>query len=203
MQKKLKYTKRGLSLVEMLFGVSIFIAVVLVLTMFSRNVWLYNAFIGADLASVDAGRKVLKTMVSEIRTAGTANNGAYTLALANNNALTFYSDIDNDGLKEKVRYFLSGTTLQKGVIKPAGSPLTYNAINEKISNLMNNVTNTSLFEYYDKNYDGTTNPLSSPVNIPLVRLIKINILSDLDQKKSPVPKTFSTQVSIRNLKDNL
>ena len=73
----------------------------------------------------------MKTMVSEIRTASTANTGAYTIGLATDSALTFYSDTDNDGLKEKVRYFITGTTLQKGLTKPTGSPLSYNALMKK------------------------------------------------------------------------
>lgn len=196
-------TKKGFSLVEVLFGVSIFVLIMGALILFSRNIWDYNSFVSLGLANADAGRQVLKTMVSEIRTASDANTGAYTIGVAGNTAFTFYSDIDNDGLKEKVRYFLTGTTLQKGVIKPTGSPLIYNSLNEKISTLASNVINTSIFEYYDKNYDGTTAPLSSPVNLPAVRLIKIIMTIEKDPNRLPAPKTFSTQVSIRNLKDNL
>ncbi len=188
---------------ETLCAVAIFVLIVGALTFFSRNVWVYNSFLQADLANVDAGRQIMKTMVSEIRTASTANTGAYTIGLATDSALTFYSDTDNDGLKEKVRYFITGTTLQKGLTKPTGSPLSYNALNEKISTLMPNLTSSSIFQYYDKNDDGTTAALGAPVSIPAIRLIKITIVSDQNPERSPTPKTFSTQVSIRNLKDNL
>ena len=106
-------------------------------------------------------------------------------------------------MKEKVRYFLAGTTLQKGVIKPTGSPLIYNSINEKISTFVNNVISTSIFDYYDENYDGTTAPLSFPVNVSDIRLVKITVMVEQDPNRSPTPMVFSTQVSIRNLKDNL
>lgn len=202
MINKLK-TEDGFSLVEVLFGVSIFILIIGVLTLFSRNIWVYNSSVSLGLVNADAGRQVLKTMVSEIRTASDANTGAYAIGAAGNATFTFYSDIDDDGLKEKVRYFRAGTTLQKGATKPTGSPLTYSSLNEKISTLAYNVINTSIFEYYDKNYDGTTAPLSSPVNIPAIRLIKIIITIEQDPNRPPAPKTFSTEVSIRNLKDNL
>jgi hypothetical protein len=195
--------KKGFTLVEILFGISIFILIVLGITLFSRNVWVYNAFISGGLVDTDAGRKVLKTLTSEIRTASTADTGAYTISGATATSFTFYSDIDNDGLKERVRYFLSGTSFQKGVIKPTGSPLTYNAGNEQISTLIDKLANSLLFEYYDRNYAGTGTPLSSPVNIPNIRLVKVTIVLDNDPNRSPVPLTFSTQVSIRNLKDNL
>ncbi|MBU0998928.1 type II secretion system GspH family protein [Patescibacteria group bacterium] len=206
MQKKIKNKIKlasGFTLIETLFGISIFILIVILLTLFSRNVWIYNSFVAGGLADTNAGRQVLKTLTSEIRTASTANTGAYTISLATATAFTFYSDIDNDGLKEKVRYFLSETSLQKGTTKPTGSPLTYNPANETISTLIDKLANSVLFEYYDRNYDGNTAPLSSPVNIPDIRLVKVTIVLDKDPNRSPTPMTFSTQVSIRNLKDNL
>ena len=205
MQKIFKNKKKsagGFTIIETLFGVSIFVLVMLALTFFSRNIWSYNSFISAGLTDADTGRQTIKTMTSEIRTASAANTGAYVISLANVDAFTFYSDIDDDGLKEKVRYFLNGPLLQKGVIKPTGNPLTYSGT-ETILTLVSNVTNSSIFEYYNKDYAGTEAPLSFPVNIPSIRLIKITITTDKDANRPPAPMTFSTQVSIRNLKDNL
>ncbi len=202
MPKKFKY-KKGFTLVETLFGVAIFVVIVGALTLFSRNIWVYNSFVSAGLSDANSARQTLKIITAEIRTASIADTGSYVIALANSTAFTFYSDIDDDGLKEKVRYFLNGTTLQKGVIKPSGSPLTYNPTSETISTLVSNITNNSIFNYYDKNYDGTTAALGTPVNIPLVRLIKVTIQIDKDPNKAPNAMTFSTQISIRNLKDNL
>ena len=202
MENKLKNKlSSGFTLVEILFGVSIFILIFFALTLFSRNIWVYNSFVSVGLANIDAGRQTMKTMVSEIRTASTADTGAYTISQAGVSSFIFYSNIDNDALKEKVRYFLNGSQLQKGVIKPTGSPLSYNALNETIITLMSNVTNTSIFDYYDENYDGTTAALSSPVTISSVRLVKITINVDSDPNRAPAATTFSTQVSIRNLKD--
>src|SRR3989338_5221978 len=177
MQKKIKTknkkadfgNNRGFTLVEILFGVGIFVIIVGALTFFSRNIWIYGSYVSVGLSDANSGRIALKTMVAEIRTASTAETGSYVIALATATAFTFYSDIDNDGLKEKVRYFLNGSELQKGVIKPTGSPLFYNVVNEKISTLTSYLTN--------------------------------------DQKKppNPAPRTtsFSSQVYLRNLKENL
>lgn len=201
--KKKTGKQNGFTLIETLLVVAIFVLIVGVLTLFSRNVWIYNTFISAGLVNADTGRQVLKTMTSEIRTASVANTGAYVISAAETSSFSFYSDIDSDGLKEKIRYFLIGVSLQKGTIKPTGNPLTYNPANEKISTLASNITNTSIFSYYDKFYDGTTAPLSFPVGVSDVRLIKITIVLDQDPNRPPAPMTLSTQVSIRNLKDNL
>lgn len=203
MLNNIKNKKRGFTLVETLFGVAIFVLVVGVLTLFSRNIWLYNSFIGIELNNTNIGKQAIKTMTAEIRTASAANTGAYAIGAASTTSFTFYSDIYDNGLKEKVRYFLNGTTLQKGVVKPTGSPMSYNGASEVITTLVSNVTNSSIFDYYDKNYDGTTAALGAPVDISAVRLVKITITIDLNTNNSPAPATFSTQVSLRNLKDNL
>lgn len=195
--------ENGFTMIEIMFGMFVFVLILLLLTLFSRNTWTYNSFISGGLVETDAGRQVLKTLTSEIRTASTADTGAYLIALAEESTLIFYSDIDDDGLKERIRYFLSGTSFQKGVIKPTGSPLSYNPQNETITTLIDQLTNSVLFEYYDRNYSGTESPLSSPISVPDIRLVKITIVIDKDPNKPPSAMTFSTQVSIRNLKDNL
>jgi hypothetical protein len=50
---------------------------------------------------------------------------------------------------------------------------------------------------------GTSSPLTQPVITTNVRLIKINLMIDVDPNRAPVIKTYTSQVSIRNLKDNL
>lgn len=196
-------SRGGFTVVEIMFAVSIFVLVMGALTLFSRNIWVYSSYVSAGLNDSNNGRSLLKKMVAEIRTASTADTGAYVIALANSNAFTFYSDIDNDGLKERVRYFLNGTVIQKGITKPTGSPFTYNSANETVSTVISNVTNTAIFDYYDKNYEGTTAALTFPVTVASIRLIKITLTTDADPNRAPAATTFSTQVAIRNLKDNL
>ena len=164
--------------------------------------WTYNSFIGGELDSVNIARTALKTMTREMRTASSGSNGAYALSLASSTSITFYSDIYDNGLKEKVRYFLNGTILQKGVLVPTGSPLAYTG-SETITTLASNVTNSSIFSYFDKNYDGTTAALTTPVDVSNVRLVKITITTDSDPNRPPSPITSSTQISLRNIKDNL
>jgi hypothetical protein len=41
------------------------------------------------------------------------------------------------------------------------------------------------------------------VSVPAVRLVKITVIVDANPAKMPAPRTFTTQVSLRNLKDNL
>ena len=200
---KLRNKKSGFTLIETMVGLGIFVMIMLALTLMSRNTWIYNSFISSGINNVDSIRKALKTISSEIRTASTADTGAYVIGQATATDFIFYSDIDGDLLKERVRYFLLNGALRKGVTKPTGSPLGYNLANEQVSTLIDYVTNASTFEYFDKDYSGTEAPLPSPVNISSIRLVKVTITIDDDPTHAPTVNTFSTQVSIRNLKDNL
>lgn len=201
--RKKPQNQKGFALIETLFGISIFVLVVIALTLFSRNIWIYGSYISTGLSDANNGKTALKRMVAELRTASTAENGAYVINSATATSFIFYSDIDGDGLAERVRYFLNGSQLEKGIIKPSGNPLSYNPANEVVAVFVPSVVNGTIFEYYDRNYDGTTAPLSLPINISAVRLVKITISIDKDLNKPPGANTFSTQVSIRNLKDNL
>jgi type II secretory pathway pseudopilin PulG len=201
---KFKFKKElGFTLVETLIGVSIFVMISVALTFFARNIWVYNIYIGASLNNADTIRQTLKTMTSEIRSASAANTGSYAVNQATATSFIFYSDIYDNGLKERVRYFLNGNLLQKGVTIPTGNPLDYNLANEKITTLLSSVTSATIFNYYDTNYDGTTAALTFPVDVSVVRLIKVTINIDKDPNRAPITTTFSTQVSLRNVKDNL
>ena len=192
----------GFTLVEILFAVSIFIVVSLVMGAFARNTWVYNSFISSSFNNLNAGRTTLKTMVAEIRTASSGDNGAYVVSAASNTSFTIYSDMEYAALKERVQYFVSGNSLRRGVIKPTGSPLGYTGT-EVITTLIPNITNATVFEYYDKNYDGTTASLASPIQIPSVRLVKITVTIDENPNRAPGPITLTSQVTLRNIKDNL
>lgn len=189
-------------LIEILFGVSVFALIMIALTLLARNIFVYNSFISAGLTTADSSRNILKRFTAEVRTAGPAETGAYTIAVATPSAFTFYSDIDGDGAKERVRYFLEQGNLRKAVLKPSGSPLSYSGV-ETTTTLATHITNTDIFEYYDKYYDGDGSPLPMPIGIPNVRLVKITLVADQDPNRPPGPATFSTQVTMRNLKDNL
>ena len=199
-------TRKGMSIVEILIVVGIASLLMISVGFFQRNILFFAGFLEDSISGAQDARAVLRTMAREIRTASSSNLGTYTIATASPQTFIFYSDIDNDGLKERIRYFLDNTDLKKGVIKPSGNPLVYDPASETIvSVLVQNVRNDTqnIFDYYDTNYDGTTDPLSEPINLISVRLVKITIIIDADENRAPVAKTFTSQVSLRNLKDNL
>lgn len=56
--------------------------------------------------AISEARRGIETMVREIRKMREGENGAYPIEYAGDKEFIFYSDIDNDGKTERVRYFL-------------------------------------------------------------------------------------------------
>lgn len=198
--------QKGMTLVEMIVAVGIFGLIMIAVSSFQRDVWVYNKYSSDSLSSAQDARVILRTMVKELRSASPSNNGAYAIAQAGTSTITFFSDTDSDGLKEQIRYFISSNILKKGSIKPSGSPLTYNSANETFFTLaynIKNTTSTALFEYFDNSYAGTSTPLTLPITVTQIHLVKINLMIDADPNRTPIPRIYTSQVNFRNLKDNL
>ncbi len=197
---------KGFSIIELLIVIFLFVILALVLVTFQKDIFLLNTFISGNLTAQDEARRMFREITSEVRSLSPSSIGTYPIAEASSTVFIFYSDINNDSLKERIRYFLDGTTLKKGVIKPSGSPLSYNHGNEMIKEIIYNVSNgenVPIFSYYDEDYDGTTSPLEQPVDISLIRLVKITVLINTNSFQPSNVITLTTQVSMRNLKDNL
>lgn len=199
------HNKQGFTAIEIMVALAIFVTIIILVTTLARNTVMYRRIFFSGLTGSDDARHILQPIANEIRSASQSSLGSYPLEVTDNNTLIFYSDTNNDGLKERIRYFLNGTTLSKGIIKPIGNPLVYAANNEVITPLMYNVANgvTPIFSYYDTNYTGSTAALAQPVSPLAIRLIKVTVVIDADPANPPLPFTVTTQISFRNLKDNL
>jgi prepilin-type N-terminal cleavage/methylation domain-containing protein len=199
--------EKGFTLVETLVVVFILAIIMIGLTKFSLDVFYDNSVIKGSFSTAQDAEEIVRVMTKELRSASTGSDGSYPILTAATNTLTFFSDINGDGTKERVRYFLVGTTLEKGIEEPAGAPLSYANATETISyiayNVRNNASTTNTFDYFDDTYNGTSSPLTQPVAVAAVRLVRFTLILDSDPNRSPNPRTYTTQVSLRNLKDNL
>lgn len=200
------FHKQGMTLVEIIATVSILVIVMGAVATFQYNVLDYNRHSQVALTNIQDATNLLKYMSKELRTMSPSANGSYPILSAATSTISFYSDIEGNGTKEQVRYYIAGATLYRGITEPSGSPLTYNLANESesiIATGVRNATSSALFEYFDSPYDGNEQPLTYPLTIYTIRLVRINITIDSDPKRSPVLITYSIQVSLRNLKDNI
>ncbi len=192
---------RGITLIETVVGLGVFILLAVAVLAFQKDFFQLNRFLSGGLDRETEIRKVFKNFVAEVRSASPSSVGGYLVEQASASSLTFFSDIDGDGLKERLRYFLDGATLQRGVIKPSGTPLSYVPASETVSAIAQNITGpASIFSYYDSAYDGTGSPLSDPPSISAIRLVRLTLVIDPNDSRPPGPTTFTTQATIRNLK---
>lgn len=199
----------GFTLLETILSLGIITVLGFWILSFQSKIFSFSPLLQTSLDSQIDARRAFRTMNKEIRTATYSNTGAYVIATANTSTLTIYSDVDSDNVRERLRYYLENQTLKRALMEPniSSTPITYNNP-ETIITLVKNVTNTStpIFTYYPTNYDGTTSTtaLTYPINTSNIRLVKINLeIIVSDNKGNRLPTSIGTQVSIRNLKDNL
>lgn len=203
--KKQNARDSGFSVIEVVVATFILTLVGIAVYAFQKDIFSLNRILSQSIVAQEEVRRALKIMSAEIRAASPSSIGAYAIAQTSASSFVFYSNIDDDSFKERVRYFLDGTVLKKGVTKPTEDPLTYNPASEVVSDVVRDMANgsTAIFSYYDTDYGGTTPPLAEPVDVSAVRLVKIVIIVDRDPSTPPAPATLTTQISMRNLKDNL
>ncbi len=166
----------------------------------------YNQIVSDQLEGQNDLRQVLQEVVDKVRRAEESSTGAYPIESASKYDLRFYANIDNDGFKEKVHFWLDGTILKKGIIKPSGNPLTYNPASEQTVEIAHNAVNVArqmpVFTYYNESYTGSGDGLSEPVTATDVHVVRVQLEIEKDPVKSPVPVKGESVVQIRNLKTN-
>jgi len=200
-------SQTGFTLLELTITVGIFIIIVFAWNDFALQSFRSAAFGQEQLEAIRQAQKGVEIMAKELRELSLAESGSYPLVLADDQEIIFYSDIDQDIYSERVRYFLDGTDLKKGVIEPTGNPITYDLNNEIISIISTNVRNDTLpvFIYYNGDYPADTinNPLPSPARLIDTKLMHVFLRININPLRSPNDFDLETEVQLRNLKTNL
>ncbi|MDD4476577.1 MAG: prepilin-type N-terminal cleavage/methylation domain-containing protein [Patescibacteria group bacterium] len=199
-----EFNKKGFTILEAIVAVAIFaLLAIAIISLYLFSDYSKNV-VWEQLSTQNEGRKTAQDFGNELRTAKISGVGAYPLESAASQQIIFYSDIDADGLAERVRYFKDATNFKKGVIEPSGSPISYNPANEAVTIIAHDVANGSdpVFYYYNENFSGSEEPLAQPINVTQVRVVKISLILEEDPNMSPVPFRIEAKTMIRNLKGN-
>lgn len=198
----------GFTLVETLVTIFIFSIIMAGATLLLKEIFINGKQRPLALDVVDQARIAIFNFTNELRNAAAGNDGSYPLNQAGDSEIILYSTYGstNSAHINRIRYYVSGTKLYKGVTIPSGNPLTYNTASEKTTTIITNLSNgsTPVFYYYDGNYTGTSTPLTQPINVNNVKFATINLtLPKLDDRNATTTFTISAGSTIRNLKDNL
>ena len=202
-----KKVSGGFTLAETVVVVGITAVLMLGITLLFKNVFVDSRQETAALGAVDQGRSMSANFVNEIRNAANGSNGSFPLNQAGDSQIIFFTPYHAGGKINRIRYYISGTKLYKGVIVPVGTPAVYDPATETTSAILDNVQNgggTPAFYYYNGNYNGSGSPLAQPVNVNTVGFVQLN-LTILKQDAVGSTNTFSINdgAAIRNLKANL
>ena len=134
-----------------------------------------------------------------MREASFGADGSYPIAAGATSTVTFYSDITSTATVEKIRYYLTGSTLYRGVTSPSGNPPSYSGQIENVTLVVDHVrngTSTPIFEYFAS--DGSN--LGGTPDISQISSVRVTVLADVNPTRAPVVYTLSAGATLRNLK---
>ena len=195
--------KKGMSIIDVIIAIAIFTIGVEGFTLLFTKSWQINSFVLEEGQSSLAASRGVQRTVDAIRRARQADNGAYMVVSANDNDLVLYSDIDKDGVTERVHYYLEDEILKRGTTNPAGTPPIYPAGDQVVSVVANHVVNTSnnVFTYYNSDYPGDTvnNPLSTPASVNEIGMIQVHLEVNVKPETAPDNINFQSFAALRNL----
>lgn len=159
-----------------------------------------NAFLLEATTAVDSASRGVRESLFLLRGASYGEDGTYPVAAAATSSVTFYSNADSDQGIERVRLYVSETTLYQGVTNAGGNPPSYAGQAETTSTVatwVKNATSTPAFRYYDRY--GTE--LIAPVDITAVRTIRSRFDVDINPFRAPNILTIEGSATLRNLRD--
>jgi len=199
------YSKQGMTMMETTVVLGILAIVSVAVTWIVIHSIRVNDIVWEQLITQSESRKVIHEMVNELRKAEVSSIGSYAIVQASPDGIMFYANIDETSARERLHYWVDGTTFKRGILYASGNPLSYSGV-ENVTEIAHNIYNAAtanpVFLYYDENYSGSETALDQPVEIADIRAIRIQLDLERDPDKSPVPLHVESMVSIRNIKTN-
>src|SRR3989304_8533811 len=106
-----KNDKLGFSLIELLVAMAIISILGLGLISLQYLLGQNQVMVWNNFISIDDSNEAVSQMVKEVRASRYGDNGAFPIINAFDQELIFYSNVDDDIGTERVRYFLTDSTL--------------------------------------------------------------------------------------------
>ncbi|NQV93298.1 type II secretion system protein [Candidatus Kaiserbacteria bacterium] len=193
---------KGFTLIETLVVLAIFIVVLGALVSSIRFFYRSNTHALEQSFAINSARIGIERMVKDTREASFSDEGSYPVISMATSSFSFYSDVDEDIFVEKVRYFLDGTNLNRGVVDSTGDPLAYDDNSEVVSlvsdNVRNNTESVVLFTYY--NASGTE--MVSLTDVTDVRFVTAEVVVNVNPARLPNNFSLRSSATLRNVKES-
>ncbi len=183
---------RAFTMIEILVAMAITSIIILIFNQFLIVGFKSTTFNMEQEEAISHARNAVDTMTQEIRGANSSDKGNYALSQIGANDFIFYNDINKDGKREKIRYYLSGYELRKDITSPgADNNYTGTSTMSILSKYVNN-QGESIFKYYD-NARVETNLIDR------VKLISIKLMINVTPGRAPDDYILETDITFRNL----
>lgn len=190
--------ERGMTLIETMVWIAIFVATMLALSSSVLYFYRTSSYAIQEATAVTSAQRGVDSMVRTVRETAYSSIGAYPIIAMATSSFTFYANVDTDAGVEQVRYFISGTNLMRGVVEPSGDPAVYTGgetTNVVTDNVKNSEQGTNIFDYYDQNGAQITDF----TQIASVRFVTVSIVTDIDPNRTPTLTTLRSSTALRNL----
>lgn len=198
---------KGYTLLELILAIFLFSSIVGFVSFFFLSYLRAYSFSFEHQRIINEAQGGMTQMIREIRKIRNGDNGSWPIIQADDYSFVFYADVTNDGRTDRVRYFLDGTELKRGVIEPTAVPVSYPPQQETITTIARFVqaTSSAMFRYYNGDWPGDTinNPLPPSQRILNTRFVEITLTIYPTNQSVAKPFTLSSGVTIRSMKTNL
>ncbi len=193
-------SQRGMTIIEIVISVGIIAIISSALAVFVVDNYRFQSMTITEGQSYGEAQRAVDRMKKEIRHITIGENGAYPITNAESQALTIYSDYDYDGDIERIRYFVDGTSLYRGITEPQAAAEVYPDGQETTDLITENIANgaEAIFLYYDENYTGQEAPMNPPVK-PSIKAIGIHLIVDNTPWNDTGRYVTDTLINLRNL----
>ncbi len=195
-------TMRGITFIESLIWVAVFMIAMMALIVSLLSFYRANVYTLEQAQAVSDARRSVEGLVQTIREADYSGQGAYPLVAIATSSVTFYADVDQDPHTERVRYFLDGSSLKRGIVDPVGDPPAYTAAEEvtTVSPYIRNVLQqVDMFHFYDAAGAEVTNM----TQVTDVRFVRMDIIVNVSPDRLPNELTVRSSATLRNITHEL
>jgi hypothetical protein len=193
------YHSRGMTAMEALVWVSVTSMLLLAIVQSVQYFYRTNTYVVEQGAAITSAQRGIEGMIKVMREAAYSSNGAWPVISMSSTSLAFYADVDDDPFIERIRFYLSGDSLMRGIIDPSGDPPVYTNP-EQVSSVSDYVRNTdqnvTLFKYYD--VDGAL--MTDMTRIAEVRFVEATVVVNINPNRLPNQFTLRSTAALRNLK---
>lgn len=199
---RMRKAHKGMTMVEMIVFIVVFSLVMGAILSSALFFYRTNRHIVEQAFAIESARKGVELMTRTVRETTFADDGSYPIISMSDEMFYIYSDIDRDDSVERLRYFLNGSDLRRGLTESSGAPPVYDDADEVVTtvsdSVRNTITGTPVFTYFDE----SGAEITDYADVPDVAFVRIELIVNVNPLRVPDSFTLRSSASLRNIKED-